>query len=276
MLRTGWGTQRQGDRPLPSNKGPQAPRQCPPGHSPGSTSTMSLSEPQCPALHSGWSRAAGSRPACLLGGWWRWTLGPQPESAPGRCSAAWLGGWGGIRQVRALESTRTRSDPRGSVPFVPCCPLPPPLTLEPHSKCSKSGERGGGVGGEGDGRPDTQRPSRESSRPAPERPRKGACVPVLAPYPLNSLKFLESSFHPTHSLILCGQRSGIPGRGEGGEGAPAWRWQGAGWHPRAARGRQGAPREGARAQRERSSRSGRRGEERRQDKGVGGFERERE
>ena len=44
----------------------------------------------------------------------------------------------------------------------------------------------------------------------------------------------------------------------------------------AAPGTAGAPREGARAQRERSSRSGRRGEERRRDKGVGGFERERE
>ena len=54
---------------------------------------------------------------------------------------------------------------------------------------------------------------------------------------------------PLHSLILWTEIWDYRKR-EGGEGAPAWRWQRAGWHPRGRPRTAGAPREGAEDQRE--------------------------
>lgn len=120
-LRTGWGTQRQGDRPRPSTRSPQAPRWCPAG----AQSWTPL--PRCPSLNLSVlvCTVGGARRhspvACLLGELVEVDAGTAAQVCTQECSAAWLH-WR-IRQVaavpRALESVLT----------VARCPhplLPPP------------------------------------------------------------------------------------------------------------------------------------------------------
>ena len=68
-------------------------------------------------------------------------------------------------------------------------------------------------------------------RPAELAPRSRACVPMKQSEV--SRRLLPS---PLHSLILWTEIWDSRKR-EGGEGAPAWRWQRAGWHPRGRPGR---------------------------------------
>ena len=85
-----------------------------------STSTMSLSEPQCAGLHSGWSPAAFSRrlSAGRVGGGGRWDRSPSLHPGVLSCVAS-LAHSAGLAVPRALESVLT----------VARCPhplLPPP------------------------------------------------------------------------------------------------------------------------------------------------------
>lgn len=97
----------------------------------GSTSMMSLSEPQCAGLHSGWSLAAFSRglSAGRVGGDGRWDRRPSLHPGVLSCMAS-LGHLAGRRCAQGLGKHQNVLT-RGSVPFIPCSPRLPPLTGVP-------------------------------------------------------------------------------------------------------------------------------------------------